>query len=170
MKPLKQTKLHSKTQQGNCFQTSIASILDLEIEEVPFFIDKGEAWWLYFTNWLKDKGFYTIVFNREMVFEGYYLVLGTSPRDPDINHQVIYKDGVLAHDPHPDNTGVLDIKECMVLVPYDPGKVFDVKYSDFKRDVERTLLGVLSKNGLLDGDIPYPDFIWHGMFELFTHE
>ncbi len=36
----------------------------------------------------------------------YYTVSGVSPRHPEVYHIVIYKDGKMVHDPHPDQTGL----------------------------------------------------------------
>lgn len=36
----------------------------------------------------------------------FYLVTGMSPRNRDTRHIVIYRDGKLWHDPHPDGTGL----------------------------------------------------------------
>lgn len=44
---------------------------------------------------------------RERLKDEYYLVSGLSPRG-SFRHIVIYQNGKLVHDPHPDNTGILE--------------------------------------------------------------
>lgn len=46
---------------------------------------------------------------------------GKSPRG-DWDHCVVYQNGDMVHDPHPDKTGIEDKKDVMVLVSIDPGK------------------------------------------------
>jgi hypothetical protein len=40
-----------------------------------------------------------------------YLVSGISPRDPNVHHIVIYQDGQMVHDPHPDRTGLASLDD-----------------------------------------------------------
>ncbi len=121
--PIDQNKLHTDKQKGNCFAASLASILEIPINKVPEFEDMNpDEWWFNFIDWLKTKGFTIIHWDKEVELPGYYLVMGTSPRNPKINHQVIFKGGKMVHDPHPSRDGVVDIKEVMVLVPLDPSK------------------------------------------------
>lgn len=50
--------------------------------------------------------------------DGYIIAIGKSPRSTDerrINHAVVWKNG-LVHDPHPDNTDILDIIMFEVLI------------------------------------------------------
>jgi len=115
-----QTKFCTENQNGNCLAACLASILELRIEDIPQFEDMFEDWWPNVLKFLGSKGLYPLRWDEEYHFNGFYLVRGTSPRDPEIDHQVIYFDGKIIHDPHPDNTGVLDVKETIVLVPYDP--------------------------------------------------
>jgi len=122
MIPVDQTKLHSKTVNGNCLAASLASILEMSLSEIPEF-EEGQDdgnWWPRLLSWLESIGFTLLHWNEEVVLPGYYMVMGTSPRDKSINHQVIYKHGELSHDPHPSKEGIIKIKEVMVLVPLDP--------------------------------------------------
>lgn len=41
------------------------------------------------------------------------------------------------------------------------------KYGVLKRFIERNMIATLSRNGALDNQ---PEWVWHAVFELFTHE
>lgn len=112
----KQTILAGDPQgrQGNCWQTAIASILDLPVEDVPHFVqideDGGTNWWLGTWNFINDLGYDFVVLRGHPDTDEHYLVSGLSPRGIDLHHVVIYQHGMMVHDPHPDDTGVLEEK------------------------------------------------------------
>jgi hypothetical protein len=145
MKPTIQTKLHTDIQDGNCFETSLASILELPIEDIPEFNTGEDDWWTTFIKYLKPFNLYPVAINinvdEKISFNGYYLVMGTSPRDKNLNHQVVYKNGKIVHDPHPSGDGILDIKEITLLVPLDPAKVIDM---DDKDKIIKDLVDVIN--------------------------
>jgi hypothetical protein len=126
MKPIKQTLFFDKDGVGNCFEACIASILEINLEEVPMFHDND--WFPYFFEWLVSKGYsYHGTLNPDRIttynkgVNGYFIVAGDSPRGSHIKggHAVVYKDGIMVHDPHPDNTGVLTIKYGMMIEPLE---------------------------------------------------
>lgn len=104
---------------GNCFAACVASALDLDLEDVPHFIewgvafgdseDSGTAWWVMFVGYLFGRGFHVVEVpsidsaEAELVFAH-----GMSPRG--VMHQVLYLDGELWHDPHPSRAGVLSVE------------------------------------------------------------
>ena len=96
---------------GNCFQAAIASIVEKPLNEVPHFAAiEDDTWWEQTLKFLNDNGY--DVFHCEIaelphVKDNLVLVVGKSQRG--VNHSVIYKNGSLAHDPHPSKTGVTDI-------------------------------------------------------------
>lgn len=129
-------------ERGNCYPAVIASILEMEVEDV-FQVQEyyDEYWKGPLDDWLQERGwkikgaddfkaFHQDLWLRQFIdTEGrnpdglpgeqwreimrdelsdkYYFVAGTSPRNPDINHIVIYQNGKMVHDPHPDQTGIL---------------------------------------------------------------
>ncbi len=118
MIPIQQTILHTKTTKGNCLQAALASILELSLNDVPIF--EGDNWYLQLMHWLEDCfGIELVRWDYEVVFKGYYLVTGQSPRG-DFKHIVVYKYGTMAHDPHPDKTGLTKIESTWLLVPFNP--------------------------------------------------
>ena len=121
MKPVPQTKLHNPPEQnGNCLAAALASLLELDISEVPEFEDmEGDSWWFKLIDWLHSIGFHLVVWDQEIHYPGFYIVGGTSPRG-DFLHSVIYENGKLVHDPHPSGDGLVKIKDTWALLPFNP--------------------------------------------------
>lgn len=155
MKPVKQTRLVTEDQQGNCYPAVIASILEMECEEVFQVQEHYDGYWKEPLDiWLEERGYeiteaddfkvwhHDLWLHRFFETDGknpdglpaeqwgeimrdeledqYYFVSGISPRDPEIAHIVIYKNGVMVHDPHPDNTGILTLdtfKRLKIILP-----------------------------------------------------
>lgn len=137
MKKQKQRKVSSVdgTVHGSCFRTCIAAILDLDQDELPHWEDMGTEWHMSFFETLdkygleyygtesmyryqKDYGtvngfiaFMEAIKSYEGV-DGYVCVSGTSWREHVTRgHMVIYKNGELFLDPHPDNNGLKQMTE-----------------------------------------------------------
>jgi hypothetical protein len=124
MIPLKQTIFSNPegTVHGNCFPTCIACILDLQISDIPLL--KGSDWFIELYYFLRERGyeyigtpgfdeFHESIKNKIYYppfqgVDGYYIVGGKSHRTyVDRGHSVIFKEGKMVHDPHPDNNGLL---------------------------------------------------------------
>lgn len=124
MTPVDQTQFAGEGAGGNCVQASVASILGLPLTDVPHFLevaDRPEEWELAFMDWLEERGVGYIRRSGEWVFDGYYLASGPSPRG--VHHMVVYRDGRLAHDPHPSREGILAVKSTWVLCPLYPSMI-----------------------------------------------
>ena len=109
-----QQNLHNETTSGDCWIACIASILEIDINELPNPNDYDAK-----NNWVE----YARVVLEKLDSLGYELlcqtpneftkltdimmVVGKSPRG-DFNHCVLWDDKII-HDPHPDNTGVENI-------------------------------------------------------------
>lgn len=108
------------TLQGNCWQTAIACVLDLEPDSVPHFIQYDEDgiadWWDFTLGWLLNRGYRLERPNRHLYTNEYYLVSGPSPRG-DFQHVVVYKNGKMVHDPHPSQDGVEKEQTIEVIRP-----------------------------------------------------
>ena len=136
MKPVDQKFIVIKGEQnGDCWRACFASILECDIDDFPAW-EYGIEWTDYFMsilNQLKEKGWewaqYTIEHTHndcldKFGVDGYCIAVGKSPRSTEekrVNHAVVWKNGI-AHDPHPDKTGILDITTFEVLIPihYQP--------------------------------------------------
>ena len=129
MKPVEQTQLVKEgVSNGDCWRACIASILECDINDFPAW-EYGVEWSDYYPHVLKvlnEKGYQWGQFTIENTdfdcldkcsFDGYVIAVGKSPRstaERRINHAVVWKNGI-AHDPHPDKTGILDIITFEVL-------------------------------------------------------
>jgi hypothetical protein len=123
MKHVQQTRFYAEEDglkpPGNCFQACLASVLDLELDEVPDGADhwwKGrppkETWALYWQDverFLADRGLAAV----EIKLDGecppvLNIISGPSPRNKDIDHCVVARGEKVIWDPHPDNKLILD--------------------------------------------------------------
>lgn len=141
MKPVLQTTFGIGT--GNCFSACIASLLEVPIEEVPFFMGEDEpmqacdAWLAPFGLYILQRWMPRPVPTKEL-FEGvdaldalgdrtangwprgFYILAGLNAGGP---HTVVAQDTKIVHDPNPAH-GELVVVECvMLLVPLDPARV-----------------------------------------------
>lgn len=120
MKPVTQTIFNAE--RGDCFAACLASILELELDEVPNF--HGENWLFRYNRWLKPFNLvlYDVTFpkgtNQHPV--GYSILAGTSPRYAPALHAVVCLDGTIVHDPHPNGEPVLDRKCYTIIALRDP--------------------------------------------------
>lgn len=93
---------------GNCWQTAIASILEQPVERVPHFLDINieldQDWWDYTTHWLWHHGFTLENVRRHLYTDEDYLVCGFTVRDT--YHVCVYRNGQMVHDPHPEGPGL----------------------------------------------------------------
>lgn len=105
---------------GNCFSAAVASILELPLTDVPFFMT-GDDWYVGFQAWLLARGlvadYYPAYRERP---DGYAILSGLSPRYEGVYHSVVALDGVLVHDPHPSRAGLLSTLDYIALRPVAP--------------------------------------------------
>ena len=124
-KKLFQTKFGKP--EGNCFSTCLAMLLDLSIEEVPCFHDEKGKWYQDYRKWLKPLGYDFVSMAPSWSDEQYkpycpqvYCIgSGKSPRG-EFDHSTVYFGNELYHDPHPDGTGVVTLKDFIYLIPLLP--------------------------------------------------
>lgn len=155
---------------GSCYPTAYACILDMELEEVPYFnlfyftSSKQKANFTKYIDLHYNKSDYSEEIKKHNIenFEnqrdwlwenarkywlismGYtedhiadhdkwlkenpdreYLAHGRSPRT---GHVVVYKNGKLLHDPHPSNTGLIEIDYFSYLRKIEGDYEFDRYY------------------------------------------
>lgn len=118
---------------GNCASAVHASMFGLTLDEVPYYndglgdLDLPQSKLDHMFNERVDTFLATMGFKQEWylftpelveelktmnyTYRTYYEVIGKSPRG--YNHVVIYKDGELYHDPHPDGGGVEETYICL---------------------------------------------------------
>lgn len=122
MRPVTQTVLHDPGSDipGNCWQAVIASMLHLDIDDVPHFLlveDQGGPHW--FTNtldFLAERGLTLSALALDDIPPGEpYIACG--PAERGVSHVVIYQDGACIHDPHPSRAGLLSVRNAYRLRP-----------------------------------------------------
>jgi hypothetical protein len=101
MRPVDQTTFSMPG--GNCFSACVASILELPLSEVPYFMGwtkaEGSLWFARFVEWLRPRGLYPMCFNGcAWVPDGFHILSGRSPRG-DFDHSVVAFGGVVPLDP-----------------------------------------------------------------------
>lgn len=138
MKPQMQTTFGRG--EGNCTSACIASILELETEDVPNFALALYDWVDECQKWLNGRGWQMIQLrfeNGEQIEKtwftpGVFVVLGgLSPRatkDDPYHHSVVGETAcwgiAIVHDPHPSGDGIILSREVWVdlIVPLPPSR------------------------------------------------
>ncbi len=105
---------------GNCQQAATASILGLELNEVPNFHECEEGFWQGFYKFMNERGWMAWDLGARWVPDCLYLAYGPSPRG--VSHACVYRAGNLVWDPHPSRAGLVEVKSITVLVPRDPSQ------------------------------------------------
>ena len=123
MQPVMQRQLHDPKNgvNGDCYRAAVASLLEIELEDAPDLTEAADQNGTL-CEWLgkNDLQMARMAITEEEWLTtygpiGYYLASGPSPRFPDCLHVVVYKAGKLAHDPHPEGTGILVVEEITLI-------------------------------------------------------
>ena len=108
MKRINQTIMNFKN--GNCMQACVASILEKDLDEVPNFMSQGDSrFFKILKKYFSDLNIDLINVHpdyQEDIYDHYAIAIGTSPRNKKQNHSVVWFQGKVVHDPHPDNSGI----------------------------------------------------------------
>lgn len=137
-----QTKLHDteKGIEGNCTQAAIASLMGMELDEVPDFNtlhkDKPHSgyFWDHIHKWFYERGFQFQMSDPKYSWPCLYLASGPSPRG--LSHIVVMEDGKMVHDPHPSRAGIEKIDRNYIIMPIDPSLMRLVEGVKFVPDDE----------------------------------
>lgn len=110
---------------GNCFSACLASLLEIPIESVPFFLSEiGDRtrfdWAARLDGWLGNFGLYALHFSTipsspSVMPAVLHIMTGISPRGRP--HAVIGKGHHIVWDPHPDKSGLSEVDGYVLLVP-----------------------------------------------------
>ncbi|MDA8120769.1 MAG: hypothetical protein M0Z85_12210 [Gammaproteobacteria bacterium] len=114
MTPISQTRFEKNGQNGNCMQAATASMLDLPLRLVPNFIESKDAN-KHMDEFFEAMGYRVVERPKDAVPRGFYFVTGTSTQGHQ--HIVIYRNGVLVHDPNPNGRGLVKIDKVLEVVP-----------------------------------------------------
>lgn len=122
---------------GNCHQAALATVLGVQLEDVPHFLarwtadDPADDWWDRQQNWLReyhslemlaldaDKMRYSD--GRLWAPKGLHLLVGRTVRDS--THVVVGYDGEMIFDPHPSNAGLTEITYIEIFIALRPSRV-----------------------------------------------
>lgn len=119
MRPIDQALFYDKGEIGDCVRAVTASILELERDQVPHFVQlkPGADWYDDWEAFMMKHGIQPIMltgpWDNIPKPTGYYLASGPSARD--CRHIVIMWDGKVIHDPHPSRAGLLTIEAIWIL-------------------------------------------------------
>jgi hypothetical protein len=117
-----QTKFHkhpTPDSHGNCQQAAMASLLGLQLDDVPdFFADGEHQFWPSVWRFTKASGLTYCTLRGVRYLPFYHLAYGPSSRGCE--HAVVWYEGKLAWDPHPSREGLLSVSEFALLVPEYP--------------------------------------------------
>lgn len=112
---------------GNCVSACVATYLDVPLETVPHFVEHGSdlagddtdpnAWWWLLVGYLAAYGLWPVDLPDLAHAELGEMVFASGPSPRGIAHQVLYRDGVLWHDPHPSRDGILEVAEVIAFRP-----------------------------------------------------
>ncbi len=112
MKPVMQTVINN-FRTGDCMRACVASIFEFDIETVPNFMRKGKDKYIeFFQLWCVKLGIspLDVAFNEsddtKFIKDCYMIAVGTSPRNKDYSHGVVWLNGKCVHDPHPKGNGL----------------------------------------------------------------
>jgi len=119
MIPVMQTKFGND---GNCLAACIASLLEMDIDDVPVYLD-DDTWYEQYEKWLTSKGV-TVLYISEPVngpwriSNGFNMILcGESPRG---HHAVIgrSRSGSIrfVHDPHPSGDYIIGDPTSIIIL------------------------------------------------------
>ena len=132
MKKTDMSILHNpaKGEYGDCFRACIASLLEMDIQDVPHFLD-GEnpyRWYEELSAWLGNMGLSYFdhpvdepgINKWEHLFSTintpiYHEMCGKSPRG-NFDHSVIGCNGKVVFDPHPSRAGIKTIKSYGFII------------------------------------------------------
>lgn len=116
---------------GNCVAACVATVLGLPLDSVPHFIEfgiefgdsddvkegvsSGHHWLAMMLGFFAGQGLWLVELEQVTDAEAGEVVLVAGPSPRGVMHQVLYRDGVLWHDPHPSRDGVLEIREVLAV-------------------------------------------------------
>lgn len=126
MKPIMQTVVSDETMgiRGNCLWAAISSITEIPLEQFKDFEYLLDGTWFpplwdiltkngfTYLGMLRDK---EGILSYDVGIDGYYVVAGGSPRGFKSGHAVVFKNGKMVHDPHPEGAGITTIDYAYMI-------------------------------------------------------
>ncbi len=106
---------------GNCWSACLASILDVDLADVPNFVgdddDPNNEWPDNCIEWLKERSY---LLDWWRIGEGgdpsgWAIAGGLARGRGDIRHACVFFNGQPWFDPHPSNAGLREIEEWYII-------------------------------------------------------
>jgi len=121
MKPVYQTEFGQG--KGNCLSAAIASLLEIDINEVPNFASYGDLFWVKCSEWMEERNMARAKIDAGGIKPvGYHLMTVVSPRG-NFHHALVGLNGEPVHDPYPGgNCQHMGVASYFILYPIDPSK------------------------------------------------
>jgi hypothetical protein len=122
-------KDHPEEERGDCFTACIASLVGVELSEIPNFCAYDDEWPSNCKEWLFERGIVRVVFSSypiaESVAEEYkeLVLIASGPGPRGHRHAVLWKNNDLLWDPHPSRDGLLKAEEFDMLVVFDGARL-----------------------------------------------
>ena len=118
-----QTRLHTEEVNGNCMAACFASVLGGDIAEYDAIIDPviGGNWWHAVEELWRSHGYLIMRISASASDwsggpDALCFASGTSPRG--VRHMCVFAGGEIVHDPHPSRSGLTEITDYSILVPW----------------------------------------------------
>jgi len=114
-------------ERGNCWQSAVASVLELPPEKVPDIqmYDEELVWFDEFREWLKQYGLGAIGLSTggNITLQGYHLIecKSTTLNNGEL-HVVVGLNGEVVHDPNPHATAIGEIVDYIIFTALDPAR------------------------------------------------
>lgn len=114
---------------GNCWQTAVACLLDVAIDDLPSQVEieaRGGSYNNALQDYLgKHHGLALVVLRlpveayAQLRVVGYHLMIGATERTATngVHHVVVGRDGEMVWDPHPSRAGLIGKAEWELIVP-----------------------------------------------------
>lgn len=132
---VQQQKIHEPgVVQGDCFSAVLASLLHLELKDIPVF--EGRDWVQQVNAFLKPHGLGYLVCDTNVlvdcnVEDCWHEIAGPSPRFMGtVDHAVVGHDGVCVWDPHPSQAGLAHNREHGIFVLLQPWALSEARYEN----------------------------------------
>lgn len=104
---------------GNCLQAAVASLLGLELDAVPHFVESTGDWFEDMVTFARGHGYGITDHGPDHEPPAFGLAFGFTNRS-DERHAVVYRDGEMAWDPHPSRDGLTTVR---TYVDFEPAEV-----------------------------------------------
>jgi hypothetical protein len=117
---------------GNCVQAAVASLLDMDLDQVPHFA-LTENWLQHLVYWSALRGWMVLRRSPE-----WYVPFGiaSGPSVRGVLHAVVILDGRVDWDPHPSRAGLLSVSSAWEFRPGDPNdNAYQLRLGDAPREL-----------------------------------